>query len=192
MTKLRFIPLVLILGFGALAWFGPKGNAFNGPQLVRCAYELAKLDAPPANVLFVGSSRFGRGFDHGYMRDRIRNEINKDIVIERIALTFPQITQFRPPLENYLKNRGAPDYVFLQVMYNFKPERQRRWDIPLNSVRNVSYASLDTLLDIRRNAGSTITALSCRDNLRTAISRCLRYCCKSWKPTFMPACALFH
>ncbi|WP_299850564.1 hypothetical protein [uncultured Roseovarius sp.] len=152
MARLNFAPFALILLLASLAFFGPRGKAFNGPDLVRCAYELAELDAPAADVLFIGSSRYGRGFDPGYMRQQIKKETGKDLVIERVAMTFPRITQLRPPVENYLEHRGAPEIVFLQLMYNFKPERQRQWDIPVNPTRNVAYANLDTLLEIRRNA----------------------------------------
>lgn len=152
MARLNPVPLIVLATIGALAVVGGKSGTFDTPSFVTCAYQLASLDAPPADVLFIGSSRMGQGIDPGYMVTRIAKQTGQNISIERLALNFPNIPQFRPVISRYIDQRGAPKHVFLQLIYNFKPFRQRSWDIPVNTIRNVAHAELGELIEIRADA----------------------------------------
>jgi hypothetical protein len=154
MGRVTFVPFLVLAVIAVLALVGGEGKAFNNPSSVYCAYELAAYDSPPADVLIVGSSRIGHGLDPGYMMARIKAQTGKDITVERLGINNVGtiIPQFRPVLARYLAERGAPEHLFLQMVYNFLPHRQRTSDLPVNSPRNVSYASLAELIVIRKDA----------------------------------------
>lgn len=152
MAGVNIIPVIVLVFLGALSVLGARQKPIDLPKHVLCAYQLADLERPAADIVFVGSSRIGRGIDPGYMMSRIASRSGKDISIERLALTRPNIPQFRPLLARYIAQRGAPRHVVLQLLYNFKPDRQRTWDLPVNNGRNLAFADLDELREIRASA----------------------------------------
>ena len=152
MARLNPAPIIALATIGALAFFGGKSGSFETPRFVTCAYELASDDAPPADVLFIGSSRLAMGIDPGYIMKRVAGQTGRDVSVERVSLTFPSIPQFRPIISRYIARRGPPQHVFLQLTYNFRPFRQRAWDVPINEIRTVAHANLGELIEIRRDA----------------------------------------
>jgi hypothetical protein len=152
MARLRLAPFILIAALAALAWVGKTGRAYNTAPHVRCVYILAERDTPAADVLLVGSSRIGRGLDPGYMMARIADQTGQDIMIERLALTQSAQPQYRPLVSRYIAHRKAPKYAFVQLLYNFVPNRQRSWDTPINSPRNVAHANVSELVEIQMSA----------------------------------------
>lgn len=152
MARLSKGPYLVIAVLAAMAFFGAwvKTYALNASS--RCVYTLAEHDAAPADVLFVGTSRAGRGIDTGYIQKHLAAEYGKPLTVERISLSSSNATQFRPVLQRYVSERGAPKLVFLQVLYNFKPENARVADMPINPPRNVAFAPVSELMEIRRTA----------------------------------------
>jgi hypothetical protein len=149
---MKRIPFLVVLILLVLNFFGAWTKTFPLPTPVGCVYKLAEFDAPAADVLLIGGSRVGQGIDPGYMQDRLKNEFDKSIVIERLQLNFPDVTQFIPLAERYLGERGAPKYAFIQLLYNFKAERHRTWDIPVNMPRNVAFEKISKVMDLRDSA----------------------------------------
>ena len=149
---MNLIPLVWIAGLVSLAVVGSFSRSFPLDQSIECVYQMADLDAPAADILFLGSSRTGRGIDPVYVQDRLATEHGMDSSVERIALPGSFAQQYRPVLQSYLDVRGAPDVLFLQVLYNFRPERQSHIDIPINPGQNLAFATLGEVVDIHRTA----------------------------------------
>lgn len=145
-------PLLLLVGLGVLGVFGQRSQEFDFSPRVACAYALASLDRPAPDVLFIGASRIGRGVDPGYIQTRLETENGAQLRVERISIQRPNIVQYRPVIKRLLEERGAPKLVYLQVMYNFRANRQRYWDMPINPDANVVYASVAELADIQFSA----------------------------------------
>jgi hypothetical protein len=152
MGRLRAVPFVAVAVLAALAVLGARGKAFNVPAVVTCAYQLGALDAPGADVLFIGSSRTGRGIDHGYIMSQLKADTGRDIRVERLVMTRPEVPQFRPLIRRYVEQRGAPKEVFLQLLYNFDPDRQSTWDVPVNGIRNIAMTDLAEMAEIQTTA----------------------------------------
>ena len=153
MARINVIPLIVLAVLCVLALLGANGTSIHGVDDESiCAYQVPNLDIPAADVVFVGGSRLGRGIDPVYMMDRIASKSSQEVHIERLVLNTPNIPQFRPLLARYIEQRGAPKYVVLQLLYNFKPGRQRTWDVPVNNLRNLTFASLRELRDIRASS----------------------------------------
>ncbi len=152
MARLSKGPYLVIAALAAMAFFGAwmKTYALNASSA--CVYTLAEHDAAAADVLFVGTSRTGRGIDAGYIQKHLASEYGKPLTVERISLSSSNAPQFRPVLRRYVAERGAPKLVFLQLLYNFKPENERTADMPVNPPRNVAFASVSELMEIRRTA----------------------------------------
>lgn len=152
MARVIIGPYVLIAALAAMAVFGSVVRTYALHANSGCVYRLAERDESPSNVLFIGTSRIGRGIDARYIEKRLVSEFGKIISVERISMFTPNAPQFRPVLKRYVDERGAPKLVFLQLLYNFKPERQREVDMPVNPSNNIAFASIAELADIQRNA----------------------------------------
>ncbi len=153
MARLNLFPFIALAAIGGLALFGQaKGVYRNVDDESVCAYAVADLESPAANILFVGASRVGRGLDPVYIEKRLRDRTERDITVERVVLNTPNIAQFRPLLARYIAKRGAPDHVVFPLLYNFKPERQQGWGLPVNNLRNVTFGTLGHLYEIQRDA----------------------------------------
>ncbi|MEM8686924.1 MAG: hypothetical protein AAGF81_06330 [Pseudomonadota bacterium] len=152
MVRLSKGPYFIVLALALLAFFGAWVRTYALTPSSACVYTLAEQNAAPADVLFVGTSRMGRGVDAGYMEKRLAAQYGRQVTVERISLSTSNVTQFRPVIKRYVEARGAPKLVFLQLIYNFKPEERRSADMPVNPPRNVAFAPLDELLQIQNEA----------------------------------------
>jgi hypothetical protein len=152
MEPVKYTPLLIILVAALLCVFGASVRTYPLPVAVRCAYSLAEWKAPAADILFVGASRVGQGIDPGYIQNRLGEKHDQDLRVERLELNFPTPTQFLPLVRRYVEERGSPKYVFLQLLYNFKSDRHRSWDLPVNGARNIAFERIPRLLEIRDEA----------------------------------------
>ncbi len=148
----RLAPLILIFALCMMALKGPGNAAYNVHAAVHCAYYQAFWQSPAPNVLLVGTSHTGHAFDSTYMRKRILATTGETVTIEKLALTYPDIPQFHPLIDRYIAERGAPDHVFLQLLFNTRPQSQRKWDMPVNDLRNISFAPMSDIIEIQRSA----------------------------------------
>ena len=145
-------PIYLMLVLIGLAVLGGWSRTYALAPTVNCVYEMADSNAPAADVLFVGTSRTGRGIDPVYVQSRLADRHGVDATVERVALPASYPQQFRPFLQRYIEHRGAPKLVFFQLPYNFRSERHPEIDVPINTPRNLAHASLSELFSIRRDA----------------------------------------
>ena len=148
---IRWVPLVVILVLVGLAFVGDQVRAYDMAQQVRCSYVLAEQKLHAADVILIGPSRVRRGLDPDFI-EALLAENGYVASVDRLSLNLPQFSQFFPLLNRYLKNRGAPRIAYLQLGYNFKPERQDSWDLPINPPRNLAFGSLSDLLEVQNGA----------------------------------------
>lgn len=151
-ARIRFFPFVVLAICLLAATIGQSLRTNDFTPQVTCGYMLAELDAPPPDVLFIGASRVGRGIDAGYIQSRLASEYGKDLRVERVSFNRPYINPYRPVVSRMIEHRGAPRLVMLQLLYNFKADRQPTIDTPINPPGNVVYASIAELADIQFNA----------------------------------------
>lgn len=149
---MKLLPIAWITGFVLLGVFGSFSRSFPMPKSIECVYQMAAMDAPSADILFLGSSRTGRGIDPVYIENRLTKVHGLEFSVERIALEGSFSQQYRPVLQTYLNERGAPHILFLQVLYNFKREIHPQIDLPINPGQNIAYADLGDVIDIHRTA----------------------------------------
>lgn len=156
MASVRIVaPLVAIASLIGLAVMGERAKVYNIRPHVVCVIDLIELDVPAPDVLFIGSSRTGRGLDHGYMMQYIAEQTGREIDIERLVLTRTNISQFRIATQHYLESRGAPKDVYLQILYSFAPDLQRTADLPIHNVRSLAIGTMQELWDVQRTAELT-------------------------------------
>lgn len=157
---MRWMPAGFIFFLAGLAMVGGYLRAYELSAQTRCNYVLAEQALPAADAILVGASRVLRGLDPDYIQALLA-KAGAEASVDRLSLNFPSFPQNYPLLSRYLENRGAPQIAYLQLQYNFKPERQDTWDLPLNSQRNLAFGRLSELAEVQLNAplNDTGTAL---------------------------------
>lgn len=145
-------PIFLIAALLGLAAFGAWTKTYALAPTINCVYEMAELDKKPADVLFIGTSRTGRGIDPVYVQQRLNQQRAEKVTVERVALPASYPQQFRPFLRRYLDHRGSPKVIFYQLPYNFRQERHGEIDMPITMPRNLAHGTLSDLFAIRRDA----------------------------------------
>jgi hypothetical protein len=148
---MRWIPAGLIACLAGLAVLGEHLRAYEFSPSPRCNYVLAEQALPAADVIVVGASRVRRGIDPDYVEALLARS-GIPTTVDRLSLNLPNFPQYYPLLNRYLEHRGAPQIAYLQLLYNFKPERQDTWDLPLNPQRNLAFGRLAEIAEVQRGA----------------------------------------
>ncbi|MEO1246722.1 MAG: hypothetical protein AAFX56_13665 [Pseudomonadota bacterium] len=100
----------------------------------RCNLLLSRNDAPPADVLIVGSSRSGVALDAPAMQIMLEREVpGASVNVERLALGNNPLRVNHALLENYLELRGAPRVVVLEIMFMTQRSVERLQHIGLET-----------------------------------------------------------
>ena len=91
----------------------------GGPATIlsRCNLMLARVDAPAADVLIVGSSRSGVALDPLTLQDILQGEIAGNPTVERMAMGNITLRSSHALLDTYLVRRGAPEIVLLEASF---------------------------------------------------------------------------
>ena len=148
---MRWIPVGLIVFLTVFAMLGMHFRAYEFSSSPRCNYVLAEEALPAADVIIVGASRVRRGIDPDFI-EALLAKAGMPKSVDRLSLNLPNFPQYYPLLTRYVENRGAPQIAYLQLMYNFKPDRQNTWDLPLNPRRNLAFGRLIELAEVQRGA----------------------------------------
>lgn len=148
---MKWVPLGLISVLAILAFAGVHVRAYEMSDKVRCAYGLAEQASPPADAVVIGASRVRRGIDTFYVEELL-SEKAIDARVDRLSLNLPIFQQYYPLLKRYINERGAPRIAYLQLVYNFKSNRQKTWNLPLNPLQNVAFGRLSDLAEIQLGA----------------------------------------
>ncbi|OED49408.1 hypothetical protein AB838_06960 [Rhodobacteraceae bacterium (ex Bugula neritina AB1)] len=146
---IKWVPAAVIALLAALALMGGHLRAYEVAHGPRCTYALAEQARPAADVVLIGASRVRRGLDPDYI-EALLAEAGQDIHVDRLSLNLPNFPQYFPLLKRYVETRGAPRIAYLQLAYNFKPERQASWDLPVNTQRNLAFARMSELAQVQR------------------------------------------
>lgn len=101
----------------ALLWLD-QNRGGPASMLSRCNLLLSRSEAPAADVLIVGSSRSGTALDPLAMEKMLVHAFAGFAPkVERIALGHNPLRATHALLENYLKTRGAPQVLALEIMF---------------------------------------------------------------------------
>lgn len=101
----------------ALLWLDQHRG---GPAstLSRCNLSLSRSGLAPADVLIIGSSRSGAALDPVAMQEMLAYALaDAPPRVERTALGHNPLRISHALLENYLRTRGAPRVIVLEVMF---------------------------------------------------------------------------
>lgn len=114
-------PLRTISALGAVAillaglfWLDASRG---GPatMLSRCNLVLTRADAPPADILLIGSSRSGVAFDPVVIEKFLRHETGREITVERLAMGNMSLRASDALMDTYFQRRGAPKIIALET-----------------------------------------------------------------------------
>ncbi|MFN2098887.1 hypothetical protein [Altererythrobacter sp. MF3-039] len=152
MAFARLAPLIFIAAMIGLAFAGSKVRTYPVDPASFCSFEFTQLDEPASDILVFGTSRAGRGIDAAYVQTLLRAKTGGDVSVQRLSLANPDIPSFDVFYREYLRQRGAPKLVVLQVLYNREPERQALIGAPLHNVRNVLLGDLGDLHAVQKEA----------------------------------------
>jgi hypothetical protein len=152
MAMRRTAPFLVAAVLALLAVLGSSLRAYDVAPHVICSYALAEMDRPTPDVLLIGNSRTGAAIDPVYVTGKVREQTGKEIAIERITLTGPLLPQFALIMQEYARNRGIPQQVFLQLIYNRDPVEQRKVDAPLFGLRDIAYGNLADMVAVQHAA----------------------------------------
>lgn len=100
----------------SLLWLDAH-RAGPASELSTCNLALSRSDAPPADVLVVGSSRTGVAIDPVAMQAMLDAAGLDDPTVERIAIGRNPLRANSALIENYLRNRGAPAVIVLELSF---------------------------------------------------------------------------
>ena len=142
MARRALGPFVVILVLAGLALLGARLQSYELDYTNMCTHRLAELDQPAADILFIGNSRMGASIDPLYIGDEISSALDETVAVERLTLTNNDLTPFRAFTGDYVRNRGFPKIVVLQLTYNRERDLQDRIDMPVNPPRNLAFARM--------------------------------------------------
>lgn len=152
MAARRLTPFIVAGVLALLAVLGSNLRAYDVAPHVICSYALAEMDRPRPDVLLIGNSRTGAAIDPVYVTGKVHEQTGRQIAIERVTLTGPLLPQFSLIMQEYARNRGIPEHVFLQLIYNRDPAEQRKVDAPLFGLRDIAYGNLADMVAIQKAA----------------------------------------
>ncbi len=112
------VSVAVAISLAAAGLIGKSASLINVKQHIVCSSELVQLDEPAADILFVGSSRTGRAIDPVYIQDQLNNGSDNALSVERLSPTSARVPRFNVLIQDYVKNRGAPKIVVLQLVYS--------------------------------------------------------------------------
>lgn len=158
----RLVSILVVIAAVALAVVNLDRMNFNTVSVHRCAAALATGDGPADDVLFVGSSRTGAALDPRYIQSLLRAGGRPDARVDRLITWGSDHVHLNLLLRAYLRHRGPPDRVFLEMTVHEDPGL-RRWGtadaLPVLDVHSLRYADLadyrDLMADPRLAAAST-------------------------------------
>jgi hypothetical protein len=152
MAKRRLAPYVVLVALLGLAAIGHQLRSYDIDPTIACNYRLANHDAPAADVLFIGNSRFGASIDPAYLADRLSSAIGRRVRVERLALLWSDVPSLRLMTAEYVRNRGFPRHVVLMLSYNRIAAAQPKVDAPVHVPRSIAFGDVADLYAIQRDA----------------------------------------
>lgn len=152
MARPALASLTTLAALCTMCLLGHKTETYGLAPHNACTFGLAESSSPAANILFMGNSRSGAAIDAGYIEDQINTKSQVYRTVERLALTDNDYPAMRILTERYLKSRGAPDTVILQIIHETSKPQKKNVGKPVLTRRALSYGNMDQLLRIQLNA----------------------------------------
>lgn len=152
MAGRRLGPIAFIAALAGLYIAGDRLENYGFAPNIGCAYDLARLDRPAPDLLFLGNSRTGAAIDPVYVARRIDGRGRNRPTVERIAMTSPDTAAATVLARTYLSHRGAPDVVVLQLMYERDLDDLRKIGTPIHAPRSIAYGGLADLYHVQASA----------------------------------------
>lgn len=150
MSKIFLPPLVTAGVLAAMVWSGAELETYDLNSAFHCSHEVAILDRPAANILFVGNSQTGAGVDQAYVQNLI--DPQGSVKVEKLAIVQANIVALRMLVEDYIEHRGAPDIVVFQPMVVRAEHWQAPAGHPILPRANLAFQDWDELTDIQSTA----------------------------------------
>lgn len=150
MVRRVIIPLCCLVLFAIIAPIVDARRAYDVEDILVCATDLASKAEKPADVLFLGTSRTATAIDPAYLQGQLAQTIGSEFVVERMSQNRPIAVFLSMLSRDYLRQRGAPTHVFIELMYdqNIVAE-SRKSDLTLEFFpRNVMLGSGASFKDI--------------------------------------------
>ena len=148
----RLGPLVFVLVLAGLYAVGDRLENYSLNRTIGCAYDLARLDRPAPDLLFWGNSRAGAAIDPVYIERRINHRRAEGVRVERLAMTSPDTTAANVWARTYLRHRGAPEVIVLQLMYERDLDDVNRLGLPVHKPRSIAFGELGDLYRVQADA----------------------------------------
>ena len=124
--SLTVLGCLAIFSYGLLVLDTNRGGPAS--RVSQCAFALARADVPPANILFVGSSRTGFVLDPLAIQSILRKNGLSDVTVERLVIAPATMRVSHALLETYLERRGAPDLLLFEAtVMTPRSVRQIEW-----------------------------------------------------------------
>lgn len=150
MTKVFLPPLVTAGVLAAMAWSGTRLETYDLNSAFHCSHEVATLDRPAADILFVGNSQTGAGVDQAYVQNLI--DPQGTIKVEKLAIVQANIVALRMLVEDYVEHRGAPDIVVFQPMVVRAEHWQAPAGLPIHPRADLAFQDWDELVEVQSTA----------------------------------------
>ncbi len=145
-------PFLVVAALAGLAFAGSQLKNYELDYTNLCNHELTRLDAPPADILFIGNSRLGAAVDPVFIGETLSAATGAPVAVERLTLTYNDIPPLRVFTRDYLRERGAPDIAIVQLTYNRDEALHPQIDAPIHPPRDIAFAGLADLADIQETA----------------------------------------
>ena len=175
MLKTLIVPsIILLIMLSVATYVGRSEVHLHGLAPIRdtCINQSASRSGRASDVLFVGSSRTGAAIDTSYIENRLKQK-GYDLTVEQIIATGRDMTYLNLLSRKYIKNKGLPKHVFIEIIYNNRTAEQINSLHPEPSVRSIllsDYKLYNELLSdepfnaplnfIQKNYTSTIDYIS--------------------------------
>lgn len=143
--QLSKIPALVVITLLALAFAGLHYDSHQTIKSLVCTSLKAKKNKAAADVLFIGTSVVGRSIDPFYISTKLEEYSGQPVSVETLAPVKSYTPRFLALVHDYIKFRGSPEIVVLNLPYsrfgaNAVADTRMLWKIPYT-------ASTDSLLE---------------------------------------------
>jgi hypothetical protein len=143
------IAAVVLAGLLALATVNLNAMNFATLPVHRCVAWQARMDAPAADVMFVGTSRTGAGIDPAYIGAKLSQDRGVLTTADRLITWRSDMVHLNLMVRDYLAHRRAPKVAVIELTYLPIDERgPQNLHAPALEPRSYHFANPSYLRDL--------------------------------------------
>lgn len=162
------LAVIVLAGLLVLATVNLAAMNFATLPVHRCVAWQARMDAPAADVIFIGTSRTGAGIDPAHIAAQLSAERDIATTADRLITWRSDMVHLNLMVRDYLEHRGAPKVAVIELTYLPVEERgPQNVHAPYLEPRSYHFAAPSHLRDLITEMGDGAGLPLLNSELRT-------------------------